>query len=225
MKRFFKIILKLIAWFFALTIFLVILFKWVPVPFTPLMTIRYFENPDEEINHDWVPIEEISPSLQLAVVASEDQNFLNHDGFDYEAIKKAIKENKTRRKARGASTISQQTAKNLFLWPDSSWLRKGLEVYFTFLIELFWSKERILEVYLNSIEMGRGIYGAEAAALYWFNKRAENLSPAEASAIAAILPNPREYGANPASGYIQQRKNWIQGQMRNLGTLKFNEAE
>ena len=222
MKRFFKFIIKLVAWFFIISIFLVVLFKWVPVPFTPLMAIRYFEHPDEEIRHDWVPMEEISPNLQLAVVASEDQNFLIHNGFDYEAIKKAIEENKTRKRARGASTISQQTAKNVFLWPQSSWLRKGFEVYFTFLIELFWSKERILEVYLNSIEMGQGVYGAEAAANFWFGKSAENLAPSEAAAIAAILPNPREYRANPASSYIQQRKNWIQRQMNNLGRLNFD---
>lgn len=219
MKRFFRVILKIIGWFFIITILLVVLFKWVPVPFTPLMAIRYFENPDEEIRHDWVPMEEISPNLQLAVVASEDQNFLNHNGFDYEAIRKAIEENKTRRRARGASTISQQTAKNVFLWPQSSWVRKGFEVYFTFLIELFWSKERILEVYLNSIEMGKGVYGAEAAANFWFGKPVQNLSASEAAAIAAVLPNPRQYSANPASNYIQQRKSWIQRQMQNIGRL------
>lgn len=219
MKQFFRIILKIIGWFFIISILLVVLFKWVPVPFTPLMAIRYFEHPEEEIRHDWVPMEEISPALPLAVVASEDQNFLNHNGFDYEAIKKAIEENKTRRRARGASTISQQTAKNVFLWPQSSWVRKGFEVYFTFLIELFWSKERILEVYLNSIEMGKGVYGAEAAAQFWFGKHAHNLSSSEAAAIAAVLPNPRQYNANPASSYIQQRKGWIQRQMQNLGRL------
>lgn len=219
MKRFLKFILKLIAWFFAITIFLVVLFKWIPVPFTPLMGIRYFENPGEEIRHSWTPIEEISPNLQLAVVASEDQNFMSHNGFDFEAIRKAMEENKTRRRPRGASTISQQTAKNVFLWPQSSWFRKGLEVYFTFLIELVWTKERIMEVYLNSIEMGKSIYGAEAAADFWFGKNAGNLSVAEAAAIAAVLPNPREYSANPAGNYVQQRKNWIQRQMQNLGRL------
>lgn len=221
MKRIFKFILKLIAWFFLFTFFMTLLYKWVPVPFTPLMAIRYFENPEEEIRHDWVPMEEISANLQLAVVASEDQNFMNHNGFDYEAIRKAIEENKTRRRARGASTISQQTAKNVFLWPNSSWFRKGLEVYFTFLIELLWSKERILEVYLNSIEMGQGVYGAEAAANFWFGKSAANLSAAEASAIAAILPNPRQYRAQPASEYIQGRKSWIQRQMRNIGGINW----
>lgn len=221
MKRILKFILKLIAWFFLLTFFMVLLYKWVPVPFTPLMAIRYFENPEEEIRHDWVPMEEISANLQLAVVASEDQNFLNHNGFDYDAIRKAIEENKTRRRARGASTISQQTAKNVFLWPDSNWFRKGLEVYFTFLIELLWTKERILEVYLNSIEMGKGVYGAEAAADFWFGKSAANLSASEASAIAAILPNPRQYRAQPASDFIQGRKSWIQRQMRNIGGLNW----
>ena len=219
-KRFFRFIFKLVIGLFLFSVFLVIIFKWVPVPFTPLMAIRYFENPGEEIRHDWVPMEEISPNLQLAVVASEDQNFLSHNGFDYEAIKKAIDESKRRKKSsRGASTISQQTAKNVFLWPERSWLRKGLEVYFTFLIELLWSKERILEVYLNSIEMGKGIYGAEAASLAWFGKPAENLTQHEAAAIAAVLPNPRVYRANPASSYIQQRKNWIVRQMNNLGRL------
>lgn len=222
MKRIFRFILKLILWLFLFSLLLVVLFKWVPVPFTPLMAIRYFEHPEEEIHHEWVPMEEISPNLQLAVVASEDQNFMNHDGFDYEAIKKAIEENKGRKRSRGASTISQQTAKNVFLWPGRSWLRKGVEVYFTFLIEIFWSKERILEVYLNSIEMGKSVYGARAAAQVWFNKPASKLTPYEAAAIAALLPNPREYRANPPSGYIQGRKTWIVRQMNNLGRLKFD---
>ena len=192
------------------------------MPFTPLMAIRYFENTAEDIRHNWVPKEEISNNLKLAVIASEDQNFPNHNGFDYEAIKKAMEENKKGRRVRGASTISQQTAKNVFLWPQRSWFRKGLEVYFTFWIELLWSKERILEVYLNSIEMGKGIYGAEAAAQAWFGKSAENLSAYEAAAIAAILPNPRQYSARPASSYIQRRQGWIVRQMKNLGPIKLD---
>lgn len=222
MKRFFKFLLKLILGFFAITIFFVVLYKWVPVPLTPLMVIRYFEFPEEDYQHDWVPMDEISYHLPLAVVASEDQNFLNHSGFDVKAIEKAIEDNKKGKRVRGASSISQQTAKNVFLWPQRSWLRKGMEVYFTFLIELFWTKERILEVYLNSIEMGKGIYGAEAAARAWFNKPAENLTAYEAAAIAAILPNPRQYRANPASNYIAGRKNWIVRQMQNLGRLQFD---
>ncbi len=222
MKKIFRFILKAILWLFLFSIFMVLLYKWVPVPFTPLMAIRYFEHPEEQIRHDWVPMEEINPNLPLAVVASEDQNFLNHSGFDYEAIKKAIAESKRRNRSRGASTISQQTAKNVFLWPGRSWFRKGVEVYFTFLIEVLWSKERILEVYLNSIEMGKGVYGAEAASRFWFNKPAAKLSQYEAAALAAVLPNPREYRANPASAYIQGRKSWIVRQMNNLGRLKFD---
>ncbi|WP_037318374.1 monofunctional biosynthetic peptidoglycan transglycosylase [Salegentibacter sp. Hel_I_6] len=216
-KKIFKFLLKLVGGLILISILLVLLFKWVPVPFTPLMAIRYFENPEEKIQHSWVPREEISLHLQLGVIASEDQNFVKHNGFDFQAIEKAIEDNQKGKRVRGASTISQQTAKNVFLWPGRNWLRKGLEVYFTFLIETFWSKERILEVYLNSIEMGQGIYGAEAAAQHWFNKSATNLSVYEAAAIAAILPNPREYRANPASNYINQRKNWIVRQMQNYG--------
>lgn len=216
-KKIFKFLLKLAGILLLFSLFIVLLFKWVPVPFTPLMAIRYFENPEEKIQHSWVPRQDISRHLQLGVIASEDQNFVKHNGFDIEAIEKAIGDNRKGKRVRGASTISQQTAKNVFLWPGRNWLRKGLEVYFTFLIETFWSKERILEVYLNSIEMGRGIYGAEAAAQHWFNKSAANLSVYEAAAIAAVLPNPREYRANPASNYINQRKNWIVRQMQNYG--------
>ena len=216
-KKIFKFLLKLAGILLLFSLLIVLLFKWFPVPFTPLMAIRYFENPEEKIQHSWVPRQDISRHLQLGVIASEDQNFVKHNGFDIEAIEKAIEDNQKGKRVRGASTISQQTAKNVFLWPGRNWLRKGLEVYFTFLIETFWSKERILEVYLNSIEMGRGIYGAEATAQHWFNKSAANLSVYEAAAIAAVLPNPREYRANPASNYINQRKNWIVRQMQNYG--------
>ncbi|MUP45066.1 monofunctional biosynthetic peptidoglycan transglycosylase [Gramella sp. BOM4] len=216
-KRFFKFIFKILLGLFLFSIFMVLVYKWLPVPATPLMVIKYFEHPEEEIDHEWVPIEDISRHLQLAVIASEDQNFVKHNGFDFEAIKKAMEDNRSGRKIRGASTISQQTAKNVFLWPGRTWFRKGLEAYFTFLIEMLWSKERILEVYLNSIEMGKGVYGAEAAAYHWFKKDAKDLSAYEAAAIAAVLPNPREYRANPASSFIQRRKNWIVGQMYNYG--------
>ncbi len=222
-KKILRFIAKLIGWFFLITFFLVLIFKWLPLPFTPLMAIRYFEHPDEEIKHDWIPIEEISKNLQLAVICSEDQNFENHSGFDIEAIQKAIENNKKGKRVRGASTISQQTAKNAFLWPGRNYVRKGLEAYFTFLMELLWSKERILEVYLNSIEMGKGVYGAQAAAKSWFGKDAVNLSPNEAAAIAAILPNPREYSANPASNYIGQRKSWITQQMKYYGEFDLDK--
>lgn len=219
-KRIFRFIFKILLGLFLFSILIVVVYKFVPVPFTPLMAIRYFENPGEEIRHDWVPIEEISRHLQLAVIASEDQNFVKHKGFDFEAIQKAMDDNRSGRKIRGASTISQQTAKNVFLWPGRTWFRKGLEAYFTFLIEMLWSKERILEVYLNSIEMGKGVYGSQAAAMHWFGKSAGDLTAYEAAAIAAILPNPREYRANPASNFIQGRKNWIVRQMQYYGKFR-----
>ena len=200
----------------------VVLFKFVPIPVTPLMVIRYFENSSENKfwKHDWIAIEKIPKNIQIAVICSEDQKFLEHNGFDIEAIEKAYEHNKKGKRVKGGSTISQQTAKNVFLWPDRSWLRKGLETYFTFLIEKIWSKERILEVYLNSIEMGNGVYGIEAASQYWFKKPAVKLNAYEAAAIASILPNPRKYRANPASGYIQNRKQWIVNQMQFYGTLE-----
>lgn len=216
-RRIFRFIFKILLGLFLFSIFIVVVYKWVPVPYTPLMAIRYFENPEEKIEHDWVPIEDISRHLQLAVITSEDQNFVKHKGFDFEAIKKAMEDNRSGRRIRGASTISQQTAKNVFLWPGRTWFRKGMEAYFTFLIEMLWSKERILEVYLNSIEMGKGVYGAQAAAKHWFGKEASLLSAYESAAIAAVLPNPREYRASPASNFIQRRKNWIVNQMHNYG--------
>jgi len=182
------------------------------------MAIRYFEDNESKMwEHNWVPIENMSEHIQLAVICSEDQKFLDHNGFDIEAIEKAYEYNRKGKRIRGGSTISQQTAKNVFLWPERSWLRKGLETYFTFLIENIWSKERILEVYLNSIEMGPNIYGIDAAAQHWFNKTAANLSVYEAAAIASILPNPRTYRANPATNYIQKRKQWIVKQMQFYG--------
>lgn len=222
-KAFFRFIFKTVLWFIIVSAGFVLIYKWLPVTITPLMVIRYFEDDEKRAwQHDWVSINDISKNLQLAVICSEDQNFLNHNGFDIKAIEKAYEHNKTGKKVKGGSTISQQTAKNVFLWPHRSWFRKGLETYFTFLIELFWSKERIMEVYLNSIEMGNGIYGAQEASLYWFKKSSNKLSKYEASAIAAILPNPLKFRANPASPYIQNRKNWIMRQMGFFGTLDYN---
>lgn len=181
------------------------------------------------LKHDWVPLEEISPKLQLAVVCSEDQNYLKHYGFDFKAIEKAMKNNESGGKLRGASTISQQTAKNVFLWPGRSYIRKAFEVYFTLLIELVWSKERIMEVYLNSIEMGKGVYGAEAAANFWFHKSAAKLSKDESAAIAAVLPAPLRYVANPPSNYVEKRKSWIKRQMSFWGNQldydKYNDED
>ncbi|NUM32043.1 MAG: monofunctional biosynthetic peptidoglycan transglycosylase [Bacteroidetes bacterium] len=207
--------------FFALTVLLVMLFRWLPVPFTPLMLIRCSEQIKSgnslKLSKNWEPLNKISGKLQLAVVCTEDQNFLAHNGFDFGAIKKAMNENKWKKRKRGASTISQQTAKNLFLWPGRSWVRKGLEVYFTFLIETFWSKQRIMEVYLNIIEMGKGIYGAEAASMYYFDKSAASLSSSEAALIAVILPNPRKFSASSPSNYILKRKRFALRQMNFWG--------
>ncbi len=219
--RFWTILWKTCLAFFVVSIVSVVVYKWVPVPITPLMLIRDVEQLKNDkgviMEHDWVPLEEISPKLQLAVVCSEDQNYLKHFGVDWGAIQKAMKENEKGKRVRGGSTITQQTAKNVFLWQGRSYLRKGLELWFTLLIEVVWSKERIMEVYLNSIEMGNGIYGAEAAAQHWFHKSAKKLSKDEAAAIAAILPNPLRYKANPANGYISGRKAWIKQQMNFWG--------
>lgn len=225
MFKFLKIV-WLIVWktavvFFIASILSVLLYRWVPVPITPLMLIRCVEQKIEgkemKLKHDWVSINEISPKLQLAVVCSEDQNYLKHFGFDIGAIKKAMNDNESGKRFRGGSTITQQTAKNVFLWPGRSYVRKGLEAWFTLLIELMWSKERIMEVYLNSIEMGNGIYGAEEASKFWFKKSANNLTKDEAAAIAAILPNPLKYKANPPSNYINTRKTWVKQQMNFWG--------
>lgn len=229
MMKLFKFLLKIFLWLLVIPIFGVVVFKWVPVPATPLMVIRYFEQKEAKKEtvwkHDWVPIEEISKNLQLAVICSEDQNFLKHNGFDMKAIEKAFDRNRQGKKVRGASTISQQTAKNVFLWPQRSWARKGMETYVTFWIELIWSKERIMEVYLNSIEMGNGIYGVEAASQYWFKKPASKLSKSEAAAIAAILPRPLKYRANPPTNYIAGRKLWIMKQMSFHGALNYNKKD
>lgn len=225
LKRLYRFLIKLALWFVLISVALVLIFKWVPVPLTPLMAIRYFEpNSPKIVKHNWVSIDNISKNLQLAVICSEDQDFLNHSGFDYKAIRNAIDNGKKGKRLKGASTISQQTAKNVFLWPQRSWVRKGFEMYFTCLIELFWSKERIIEVYLNSIEMGNGIYGVESASQYWFKKSATELTAYEAAAIAAILPNPRKYRANPATSYIESRKVWIVRQMGYYGPLDFTKT-
>ncbi|WP_163518004.1 monofunctional biosynthetic peptidoglycan transglycosylase [Gelidibacter japonicus] len=229
MMKIFRFLFKTLLWLLVIPIIGVVVFKWVPVPATPLMVIRYFEQKgaDKETiwKHDWVPIDEISKNLQLAVICSEDQNFLSHNGFDLKAIEKAFDSNQKSERVRGGSTISQQTAKNVFLWPERSWLRKGMETYVTFWIELIWSKERIMEVYLNSIEMGNGIYGAEAASQFWFKKPASKLSKSEAAAIAAILPRPLKYRANPLTKYIASRKLWIMKQMSFHGALNYDRKD
>lgn len=175
-----------------------------------------------KVDREWVDLEDISPDLVLAVVSSEDNLFLEHNGFDIKAIKEARKHNKTSKRKRGASTISQQTAKNVFLWPARSWLRKGLEVYFTALMELLWSKERIMEVYLNVIEMGDGIYGAQAAAQHYYGRTAKKLNREQCAMIAAILPNPRERNPVRPTSYLLKRKNWILWNMKNIEVVEFD---
>ncbi|WP_035669430.1 monofunctional biosynthetic peptidoglycan transglycosylase [Flavobacterium sp. 83] len=221
-KRF---LLKIFLWFIGLSLFFVVLFKFVPVPFTPLMVIRAIENKmagkENYFSHDWEPIENISVNLQKAVIASEDGTFLKHNGFDFTAMQKAYKSNERGRRIKGGSTISQQTAKNVFLWQGRSYLRKGLEAYFTVLIEAIWGKKRIMEVYLNSIEMGDGVYGAEAAAQHWYRKDVSSLTPQQAAGIAAILPNPRKYSATSSSSYINRRKDKIVRVMRHVGKIEY----
>jgi monofunctional biosynthetic peptidoglycan transglycosylase len=224
-KKILNFIKKALLWFFGISILSVVLFKWVPVPITPLMVIRVveskFDDSETIFSHDWEPLENISPNLQKAVIASEDGNFLKHSGFDFEAMQKAFKNNKKGKRIKGGSTISQQTAKNVFLWQGRSYLRKGLEAYFTVLIELIWGKERIMEVYLNSIEMGNGVYGAEEAARIWYSTTAKDLTPQEAAGIAAILPNPRKFKASNSSSYINRRKVKIQRVMRQIGKIEY----
>lgn len=224
LKVFFRWIWKAMVWFFAISILLVIIFKWTPVPWTPLMTTRAVENlfngKDMVCNHDWEPIEKISANMQRAVIVSEDANFLKHHGFDFKAIQLARKNNEKGMKLKGGSTISQQTAKNVFLWQGRSYLRKGLEAYFTVLIEVIWGKQRIMEVYLNSIEMGNGVYGVQAASKYWYRKNATDLSKVEAAGIAAILPNPRKFKPRNSSAYIDRRKARIVSRMAAVKNTK-----
>ena len=215
-----KILKWIVVVFFASTILSVVALRWVPVWFTPLMFIRLAQQSSDDkpltLHHHWVSLDKMAPSLPTAVMASEDANFLKHHGFDYKAIEQAaIRNMKHPEKNRhGASTISQQTAKNVFLWPGRSWLRKGLEVYFTTLIELMWSKQRIMEVYLNSIEMGDGICGADAVAEYHFGTTADKLTKAQCALIAVSLPNPRKMNSAQPSRYMLRRQQRILREMR-----------
>lgn len=224
-NKFVRILSKIAIWFLGISVGLVLVFKFAPVFYTPLMLTRSIENKmegkDMVCSHEWVPLNRISRNLQKAVIASEDGRFLTHHGFDFEAIQKAMENNEQGKKLKGGSTISQQTAKNVFLWQGRSYLRKGLEAYFTVLIELIWGKERIMEVYLNSIEMGDGVYGAQAACQYWYRKDATSLTKIQAAGIAAILPNPRKYKATNSSAYINRRKSRIVKHMGYVGKLEY----
>ena len=206
--------------FFGSTILIVLIYKWCPVYVTPLMIIRCAQQVSHgeklRLKHHWVPLDSMSIYMPVAVMASEDQRFLEHNGFDFIEINKAMEERRSGKRFRGGSTISQQTAKNVFLWPESSWVRKGLEAYFTVLIEFVWGKERIMEVYLNSIEMGDGIYGAEAVAQQHFGRRAITLTRPNCALVAATLPNPLKYSSKSPSGYILRRQTAIMTQMRHI---------
>lgn len=225
LKKIRSILKWMVVAFFGTTILSVVLLRFLPVYFTPLMFIRLVQQggrgEELRLHHRWVSLDEISPYLPQAVMASEDQRFLVHHGFDFKAIENAAKHNMrsgSKRKL-GASTISQQTAKNVFLWPGRTWVRKGLEAYFTALIELMWSKQRIMEVYLNSIEMGDGIYGADAVAERYFGCRASELTKGQCALIAATLPNPLKYDSGAPSPYVKRRKQRILREMRNVKML------
>ena len=214
----FKIIKYTIVSFFVSSILSVVALRWIPVSITPLMVIRCVQHLAKgepmAIHHKWVSLDNISPYLPVAVMASEDQNFLHHHGFDFNAIQNAAIQRIEGGRRLGGSTISQQTAKNVFLWPTSSWVRKGLEAYFTVLIEFFWSKERIMEVYLNSIEMGPNIYGAEAVAQRHFGCSANQLRRSDCALVAATLPNPIRFSSLSPSKYMRKRQQQIQREMR-----------
>ncbi len=223
--KIFRISTKLLLYFFGISIGITIIYRFVPPPITFLMVQRMveqkFDGKKVKLKKDWVSIEHISPFMIRAAIASEDGRFLDHHGFDLEAMQKAYAHNQKSKRTKGGSTISQQVAKNVFLWSQRSYFRKGLEAYFTVLIEVLWSKERIMEVYLNGIEMGNGIYGVEEAAQYYFKKSAAELSKRESAAIAAILPNPIKWSASKPNAYIQKRQYRILKAMRYVGKPKW----
>jgi monofunctional glycosyltransferase len=220
-KRVIRWFVLAILGFIGLSCALVLLFRFVPIPVTGIMVERriqsWFNEGSYTSRHDWVSLNEIAPCMGVAVIAAEDQNFAEHFGFDWKAIEKAVAHNEHSRRKRGASTVSQQTAKNVFLWDGRNWARKGFEVYFTMLIETLWSKKRILEVYLNSVEFGDGIFGVEAASRAYFGKPASRIRPSEAAILAAVLPNPHKFKASAPSSYIRGRQAWILNQMQQLG--------
>ncbi|MES2818873.1 MAG: monofunctional biosynthetic peptidoglycan transglycosylase [Pseudomonadota bacterium] len=217
LRRLFKTLL----WLAAVSAVLVLILRWVPPPGSALMVERklgsWIDGTPIDLQRSWRSWSELPDDLKIAVIAAEDQAFDTHWGFDITAIQAALAHNERGGSVRGASTLSQQVAKNMFLWSDRSWLRKGLETWFTLLIELLWPKERILEVYLNSAEWGEGVFGAEAAARHHFGKGAPYLSSQQASLLAAVLPNPRAWSASRPGRHVTRRAGWIRQQMRQLG--------
>ena len=229
-KRLSRFILKIIAIFFITSVLLVLMYRFVNPPITPLMVIRLGQQMtdslyDVRFRKNWIDFEKISPNASRAVIASEDQKFVDHFGFDLEAMQKALKNNQRGKAIKGGSTITNQVAKNVFLWPGRSYIRKGFEAYFTLLIETFWSKKRILEIYLNMIEMGNGIYGIDAGSKVYFNKSPAKLTRNEAALIAAVLPNPRKWSPAKPSKYILKRQKWITRNMGRLGEIPLEKQE
>ena len=226
-----RLVVKFFKWaiiaFFVSTVLAVLVYKWVNVPVTPLMLVRSVQNMSHgkspSFSHQWVALKYMSRYMPVAVQASEDQNFMYHHGFDFGAIEDAVKEKQRGGRSRGASTISQQTAKNVFLWPSSTWVRKGFEAYFTVLIELLWSKQRIMEVYLNSIEMGPSIYGVEAVAEKHFGCKAKELRRSDCALVAATLPNPLRFSSLNPSRYMRKRQQQIMHQMKFIPLMKMEE--
>jgi monofunctional biosynthetic peptidoglycan transglycosylase len=214
-RKIFKLVAITAAGLMAISLAIPIGLRWLPPPTSAFMLQS--EAPNPTLRYHWIPWQHISPHLPIAVVASEDQKFPHHWGFDLDAIGKAIDENKWRKRPRGASTITQQVAKNLFLWSGQSYLRKGLEAYFTMVIELVWPKRRIIEVYLNIAQFGPGIYGVEAASRTFFSKPASRIVKSEAALLAAVLPNPRKLKAANPTDYVRQRAREIEAQMEQLG--------
>lgn len=225
LNRAMKWVKKIVYYFLVGSIGGVVLLKFLPVPFTWTMMSRKWDaivaGKDAEIHYKWRSYNEVSREMHLAAVAAEDQNFPAHWGFDFKALEKAYVNNQKGKKVRGASTISQQVAKNVFLWQGRSYVRKALEFYFTGLIEVIWGKQRILEVYVNVAEMGPNIFGAEAAAQKIFHKSAKNLSRAEAARLAAVLPSPVKWSAAKPGPYVTRRTGTIQKYMRALGGVKY----
>ncbi|HPD33613.1 MAG TPA: monofunctional biosynthetic peptidoglycan transglycosylase [Candidatus Kapabacteria bacterium] len=225
-KKIFIIVFKVIFCLILFSIVLTAIYTVINPPVTPLMLIRSVEYITEgkspRIDKHWRSYDKVSKKVYRAVISAEDARFMQHRGFDWKAIEAAQRYNERMegRKLRGASTISQQTAKNTFLWPARSWVRKGLEAYFTVLIEAVWGKQRILEVYVNVIEWGEGIYGIQAASQYYFNKNADELTTREAALLAAIIPNPRRWSASNPTPYIERRANWIMGRMNSVAIPK-----
>jgi len=222
MKRLRRWLLRGLAAFLLFSLALVLLLRWVPPPTSAVMLTRVIAEGQAQ-RYEWVPLERISPEAALAVVAAEDQKFPLHAGFDFEQIRKALQSNANGGRMRGASTLTQQVARNLFLWQGRSWLRKGLEAWLTGLLELFWPKRRILEVYLNVAEMGERTFGVEAASRRYFGHSADGLTRRQAALLAAVLPSPRRYRVDAPSKYVLERRNWILAQMRQLGGLSYLE--